>query len=94
MRTRTNMPQMKEQNKTTGKELNKTEITNLLDAELKNWLSGCSKLINYGNRIKKSQEEMKDTRTEINRNLQGTNTGGDEAVIQLKDLEHKEEISI
>ena len=37
---------------------------------------------------------MKDTRTEINRNLQGTNTGGDEAVIQLKDLEHKEEISI
>ena len=85
---------MKEQNKTTGKELNKTEITNLLDAELKNWLSGCSKLINYGNRIKKTREEMKDTRTKINRNLQGTNTGGDEAEIQFKDLDYNEVISI
>ena len=35
MKRQRNMAQMKEQNKTPQKELNKMEISNLLDAELK-----------------------------------------------------------
>ena len=37
------MAQMKEQNKTPAKELNKREITNLSDAELKTLVIRCSK---------------------------------------------------
>ena len=40
-----------------------------------------------------TQEEMKVT-SKIKKNLQGTNSGGDEPRIQINDLEHKEEISI
>ena len=32
--------------------------------------------------------------SEIKKNLQGTNSGGDEAKIEINDMEHKEEISI
>ena len=34
------------------------------------------------------------TLSEIKKNLQGTNSGGDEAKNQINDLEHKEEINI
>ena len=51
-------------------------------------------LIEYSNKIKKTQEEMKVTLSEIKKNLQGTNIGGKEARIQINDLEHKEEITI
>ena len=37
---------------------------------------------------------MKVTLSEIRKNLQGTNSGGDEAKIEINDMEHKEEISI
>ena len=37
---------------------------------------------------------MKVTLSEINKNLQGTNSEGEEAGIQVNDLEHKGEISI
>ena len=37
---------------------------------------------------------MKNTVSEIKKNLQRTSSGGDEARIQINDLEHKEEISI
>ena len=37
---------------------------------------------------------MKVTLSEIKKNLQGTNSGGEEGRIQINDLEHKEEISI
>ena len=37
---------------------------------------------------------MKVTLSEIRKNLQGTNSGGEEARIQINDLEYKEEISI
>ena len=37
---------------------------------------------------------MKMTLSEIKKNLQGTNSGGEEAGIQISNLEHKEEISI
>ena len=48
-------------------------------------------LIEYGNKIKKTQEEMKVTLSEIKKNLQGTSSRGNEARIQINDLEHKKE---
>ena len=48
------------------------------------------KTLGYGNNIK---EEMKFTLSEINKNLQRTNSEGEEAGIQINNLEHKEEIS-
>ena len=52
------------------------------------------KIIEYGNSIKKTQEEMKAILSEIKKNLQGTNNRGDEAKIQINDLEYKEEIIV
>ena len=46
----------------------------------------------YNNNIKKTQVEMNVTLSEIKKNLQGTNSGGDEARIKINNLEHKEEI--
>ena len=43
-----------------------------------------------GNSIKNTQGGMKVTLSEIKKNLQGTNSGGDEAKSQTNDLEHKE----
>ena len=37
---------------------------------------------------------MKVTLSEIKKNLQGTISGGEEARIQINDLEHKKEINI
>ena len=63
------------------------EITNLSDAELKTLVIRMLKeLIEYGNNIK---EEMKVTLSEIKKNLQGTNSEGEEAGIQINNLEHK-----
>ena len=42
------------------------------------------------NSIKKIQSDMKDTLIEIKNNLQGNNSGTDEAENQIRDLEHKE----
>ena len=86
------MAQMKEQNYTPEKELNETERANLSDAEFKTLVIQILKeLIEYGNNIK---EEMNITLSEIKKNLQGTNSEGKEARIQINDLEHKEEINI
>ena len=68
------------------------EIANLSDAEFKTLVIRMLKeLTEYGNNI---MEEMKFTLSEIKKNLQGTNSEGKEARIQINDLEHKEEISI
>ena len=40
----------------------------------------------YGNNVK---EEMKATLSEIKKNIQGTNSEGKEAGIQINDLEHR-----
>ena len=65
------MAQMKEQNKTPEKELNKTEISNLSDAEFKTLVIRMLKgLIEYGSSVKTTQEEMKVTLSEIKKNLQ------------------------
>ena len=90
------MVQMKEQNKTPENELNKREISNnLLDAQFKTLvISMLQELIGYFNSIKKTQAEKKDALSKIKKNLQGTNSGGDEAENQINDLEHKEGKSI
>ena len=62
MRRQRNMAEMKEQNKTPEKELNKMEISNLSDAEFKTLVIRMLKeLIGYFNSIKKTQAEMKVT---------------------------------
>ena len=68
------------------------ERGNLLDAEFKTlMIRMLRELTDYSNTIK---EEMKVTLSEIKKNLQGTNSGGDEAKNQINDLEHKKEINI
>ena len=86
------MAQMKEQNKTPGKELSEMELANLSDAEFKTLLIRMLKeLIEDSQNIR---EEMKFTLSEIKKNLQGTNGGEDEAKNQINDLKHKEEKNI
>ena len=68
------------------------EKTNLSDAALKTLVIRMLKeLTEYRKNIR---EEMKVTLSEIKKNLQGTNSTGDEAGIQINNLEHKEETSI
>ena len=86
------MAQMKEQNKSPEKELNKTEIANLSHAEFKTpGIRMLRELTEYGRKIK---EEMKVIQSEIKKNIQGTNREGKEDRIQINDLEQKEEINI
>ena len=60
MRRQRHMAQMKEQNKTPGKELNEMEISNLSDSEFKTLVIRILKeIIGYCNSIKKTQAEMK-----------------------------------
>ena len=92
---RRNMAQMKEQNKTPEKELNKMEISNLSDAEYKTLVIRMLKeLIGYFNSMQKTQAEIKVLLSEIKKNLQGINSGVDEGENQINDLEHKEEKKI
>ena len=79
---------MKEQNKTSEKELNKMEISHLSDAELKTLVRRMLKQLSEDlNWIKKIQSEMNDTLIEI-KNIQGNNSN--DAENQINDLEHKE----
>ena len=85
-----NMAQMKEQNKTPEKEVNKIEISNLSDAEFKTLvIRMLRELIGYFNSIKKTQAKINFTLSEIKNNLQVINSGVDEAENQINDLEHK-----
>ena len=71
------------------------EISNLSDAEFKTLVIGMlKKIIGYCNSIKKTQAEMKVALSEIKKNPQGTNSGGDEVDNQIDNLKHKEEKSI
>ena len=68
------------------------EISNLSDAEFKTLVIRMLKeLIGFFNSIKKTHAEMKVTLSEIKKNLQGINSGGDEAANQINNVEHKEE---
>ena len=68
------MAQMKEQNKTLEKELNKMEISNLSDEFKKLVVRICRELTGYFNSMKKTQKEMKDTLIKMKDNLQGNNS--------------------
>ena len=88
MKRQINMAQMKEQYKTPEKELNEIEITDLQDAEFQTLLLRMVKaLIEY---CKNIREEMKVKLSKIKKNLQGTNSGKDEAKNQINNLKHKE----
>ena len=61
---------MKKRHKTPGKELNETEITNQSNTKSKTLVIRMLKeLLEYGNKIKKTQGEMKVTLSEIKKNL-------------------------
>ena len=85
------MAQMKEWIQTPEKELNKSEISNLSDAEFKTVVIRMLKELSKNlNSIKKIQSEMKDTLIEIKNNLQENKSRVDEAKNQINDLEHEE----
>ena len=70
MRRQRNIAQVKEQNKTPGKELNEMEISNLSKAELKTLvIRKLKELIGYFNSIKNAQAEMKVILSEIKKNI-------------------------
>ena len=82
---------MTEQIKAPEKELNKMEISNLSDAEFKTLVVRMLKELSEDlNSIKKIQLETKYTLIEIKNNLQGNNSGMDEAENQINDLKLKE----
>ena len=82
------MTQIKEQIKTPEKELSDEEIINLSDAEFKTLLIRMlTELIELGCK-------MKATQSEIQENIQGTNSEGKKNRTQINDLEQKEEINI
>ena len=71
------MAQMKQQNKTPEKELNKMETSNLLNAEFKMLVIRMRNEFSEDlSSIKKAQSETKDTLIEIKNNLQGKNQSG------------------
>ena len=85
------MAQMKEQSKTSGRELSNEEIANLSDGEFKALvIKMLTKLIELGQKMKK---KMKNTQSEIKQNIQGTNSDRKETRTQNNDLEQKEEIN-
>ena len=90
MRRQRNIAQMKEQNKTPGKELNKNG-DNLVDAEFKTQIIRMlNELSEELNSIKKIQSETKDTLNEIKNNLQGNDSRLDKAKNQISNMEYKE----
>ena len=79
MRRQRNIVQMKEQIKTPEKDLNKVELSNLSDAELKTLVIRILKELSEDlSSIKKIQSETKDTLIKIKNNLQGNNSRVDE----------------
>ena len=81
-----------EKKKNPEKELTETEITNLSDAEFKALVIRLlTEIVEYGHKI---QEEVKAIKSEINKNVQGTNSDGRETRIQINNLDQKEEINI
>ena len=84
---------MKEQIKAPEKiQLSDKEIANLSDAELKTLvIRMLTEMVEYGHKI---EEKVKSTKTEIKKNIQGTNSEGKETGTQINGWEQKEEINI
>ena len=79
---------MKEQSKTSERELRDEEIPNLTDREFKALvIKMFTELIELGHK-------MKDTQSEIKQNIQRTSSDRTETRAQINDLEQKEEIII
>ena len=73
------MAQMKQQIKTPEKELNKMEVSHLLDAEFKTLVIRMLRELSEDlNSIKEIQSEMNNTLIKIKNNLQGNNSRVDE----------------
>ena len=82
------MAQMKEQSKTSERELSDEEIANLSHGEFKALvIKMLTELIELGWKIK-------DTQNEIKQNIYGSNSDRKEIGTQINDLEQKEEINI
>ena len=83
---------MKEQSKTSERELSVKEIANLSDGEFKALVI---KMLTELNELgRKMEEQMKDTQNEIKQNIQGTNSDRKETRTQSNNLEQKKEINI
>ena len=82
---------MKEQIKTSERELSDKEIASLSGAEFKTLvIRMLTEKVEYGCKIK---EDMKAMQNEIKVYVQGTNSEGKETRTQIKGLEQKEEIN-
>ena len=78
---------MKQQSKTSERELSDEEIANLSDGEFKDLvIKMLTKLIEVGQKMKK---QMKDTQNEIKQNIQGPNGDGKETRTQDNNLQQK-----
>ena len=83
---------MKEQSKIPESELSDEEIANLSDGEFKALvIKMLTELIELGHKMK---EQMKDTQSEIQQNIQGINSDRKETRTEINNLEQKEEINI
>ena len=81
------MTQMKEQNKTLEKELNKKKTSNLLDAEFKTLvITMLNDLSENLNSMKNNRAEIKDTLIEVKNNFQGIHNRVNEAKNQISNL--------
>ena len=83
---------MKEQNKTPEKELSNEEIANLSDSEFKTLvIRKLTEMVQYGC---KTEEKVKAMKSEVKKNIQGTNRKGKETGTQINGLDQKEEKNI
>ena len=83
---------MKEQSRTSERELSEEEITNLSDGEFKALvIKMLTDLVEYGCKL---DEKMQAMLSEIKENVQGTNSDRKETRTHINDLEQKEEINI
>ena len=80
---------MKEQIKATEKiQLNNEEIANLSDAQFKPLvIRVLTEMVEYGHKI---EEKVKTIKSEIKKNIQGTNNEGKDTRTQINGLEQKE----
>ena len=86
------MDQMREQIKTPKVELSDKEIANLSDAEFKTLIIRMfTEMVEYGHKM---EEKVKAMKSEIEENVQGTNSEGKKIGTQINRLDQKEEISI
>ena len=83
---------MKEQIKTPKIKLSDEEIANLSDAEFKTLvIRMLTEMVEYGCKIEGKVKAMK---SEIKKNVRGTNSDGKETGTQINGLDQKEEINI